>query len=142
LSDAMYSTQSYWVSEYLRQKLRNVTENARISRIDLARVTRDAYFDAITVRIFASSLDYTLADATGAVVGGDRSKPRAYTEYWTLIRGRGVKGPAKTEPKCPRCAAPADVTVTGECKYCKAKVTSGSFDWVLSRIEQDDVYEG
>jgi hypothetical protein len=26
----------------------------------------------------------------------------------------------------------------GECRYCKAAVTSGKFDWVVSRIEQDD----
>jgi hypothetical protein len=26
----------------------------------------------------------------------------------------------------------------GECRFCKAAVTSGKFDWVVSRIEQDD----
>jgi ribosomal protein L37AE/L43A len=142
LSDALFSTQTYWVQEYLKQKLRNVTENAHVVRIDLARVTSDAYFDAITVRIFAESLDYTLADSTGQTVAGSRTEPRQYTEYWTLIRGRSTHGPAKADPTCPRCSAPIDVTVAGECKYCKAKVTSGEFDWVLSRIEQDEVYQG
>jgi len=30
----------------------------------------------------------------------------------------------------------------GTCTYCQAKVTTGEFDWVLSRIEQDEVYVG
>jgi hypothetical protein len=30
------------------------------------------------------------------------------------------------------------LTQIGECKYCKAAVTSGKFDWVVSRIEQED----
>ena len=34
------------------------------------------------------------------------------------------------------------ITMAGACDYCKAKVTAGEFDWVLSRIEQDDSYTG
>jgi hypothetical protein len=28
------------------------------------------------------------------------------------------------------------------CKHCQAKVNSGAFDWVLSRIEQEEVHAG
>jgi hypothetical protein len=27
-------------------------------------------------------------------------------------------------------------------EHCQGKVTSGEFDWVLSRIEQDEAYRG
>jgi hypothetical protein len=30
----------------------------------------------------------------------------------------------------------------GACEYCKAVISRGDFDWVLSRIEQDDSYRG
>jgi hypothetical protein len=30
------------------------------------------------------------------------------------------------------------LTQLGECRYCKAAITSGKFDWVLSRIEQEE----
>jgi hypothetical protein len=30
------------------------------------------------------------------------------------------------------------LTQIGECRYCKAAVTSGKFDWVVSRIDQED----
>jgi predicted lipid-binding transport protein (Tim44 family) len=141
MSDTLFGMQTYWVSEYLRQKLRNVTENATLEHVELARVTQDAYFDAIIVRVYASSADYTITD-DGQVVGGSRTARRRYSEYWTLIRGKGAKGPAKTTSQCPRCGAPLNVTMAGDCTYCQARVTSGQFDWVLSRIEQDDAYVG
>ena len=30
------------------------------------------------------------------------------------------------------------LTQLGECRYCNAAVTSGKFDWVVSRIDQED----
>jgi hypothetical protein len=32
--------------------------------------------------------------------------------------------------------------MAGNCTHCSARVTSGDFDWVLSRIEQDESYQG
>ena len=84
LSDNLYEAQRYWIEAYRRAGLRNVTENARILRIDVARVTQDAYFDAITLRVYATGLDYTVQAADGAVVGGNRQAERTYSEYWTL----------------------------------------------------------
>jgi hypothetical protein len=105
-------------------------------------VTSDRWFDAVTVRVFAAGKDYTVRDQDGAVVGGDRNKEREYTEYWTLIRASGAKGPARTDAVCPSCGAPLDINAAGQCGHCQVKLTSGQFDWVLSRIEQDEVYEG
>jgi hypothetical protein len=141
LSDNLFQMQLYWVEAYKAQHLRNITENARIQRIELARVESDASFDALTIRLYATSLDYTVTD-DGKLVTGSKSREREYSEYWTLIRGANRKGPTKTEPVCPNCGAPLDINMVGTCKYCQAKVTTGEFDWVLSRIEQDEAYSG
>jgi hypothetical protein len=141
LSDALFTTQQYWISAYIAQRLRNVTEGARITNLDVVKVASDAFYDAITVRLFATSLDYTVSD-DGKHVAGSRTKPRAYSEYWTFIRGTNRKGPAKTDLACANCGAPLDVNQAGQCNYCKVKVTTGDFDWVLSRIEQDESYSG
>ena len=95
----------------------------------------------ITVRLFATSLDYTLSD-DGQLLSGSRSRERAYTEYWTLIRGRAAHGRPRAEPVCPSCGAPLRIAMAGNCEYCHARVVSGDFDWVLSRIEQDEAYGG
>jgi len=90
------------------------------------------------VRVDAVCADYEVDDTTKKIVFGDR-RPQPFTEYWTFQRGVGVKtsGTDGTfEKKCPNCGGPLTVNAVGECTYCKAAVTSGKFDWVLSRIEQ------
>jgi hypothetical protein len=141
LSDNLFELQQYWVRAYQQQGLRNQTENPVIVTVHLARVTQDRFFDAVTVRVFASCLDYT-TNASGEIVSGDRDKPREYSEYWTFIRGAGKSAAPRSDGACPSCGASlAGINMAGECTSCNAKVTSGEFDWVLSRIEQDEVYE-
>lgn len=142
LSDNLWTAQTYWIEAYRRSGLRNVMENPRIGKLELARVTSDRWYDAITLRVYATGLDYTLRESDGAVVGGDRKRERQYTEYWTLIRATGARGPARTDAACPGCGAPLDINAAGECGHCRVKLTSGQFDWVLSRIEQDETYQG
>jgi Tim44-like domain len=141
VSDNLFQSMYYWIDLYTQEKCRNVTENARILRIDLANVMSDAHYDAVTLRVFATGLDYTLSDS-GKLLSGNKSRPRTYSEYWTLIRGSGRKGPARSDPNCPHCGAPLKIGMAGTCEYCRVKVTSGEFDWVLSRIEQDEAYGG
>jgi uncharacterized Zn finger protein (UPF0148 family) len=142
VSDALFETQMFWMHAYRQAGLRNVIDRAELTEVEPACVTTDRFFDAITVRIYARSVDYTVRDSDGRVVSGSRRKLRRYSEYWTLIRGTGTTGQTTTEAKCPSCGAPLDVNQGGECAYCSARVTTGEFDWVLSRIEQDEAYAG
>jgi len=141
VSDNLFQSMYYWIDLYLQEKCRNVNENASILRIDLANVISDASYDAVTLRVFATGLDYTISDS-GKLLSGNKSRPRTYSEYWTLIRGSARKGPARSDPNCPHCGAPLKIGMAGTCEYCRVKVTSGEFDWVLSRIEQDEAYGG
>ncbi|MBL9024487.1 MAG: TIM44-like domain-containing protein [Myxococcales bacterium] len=142
LSDALFETQRYWVNAYKSEKLRNVTEDARIVTTHIAKVTSDKHYDSVTVRVFASCVDYTL-NAEGVVVGGNKTRAREHSEYWTFIRSAKKTGAPRTDSSCPNCGADVSkINMAGTCESCSVKVTSGDFDWVLSRIEQDEVYEG
>jgi hypothetical protein len=141
-TDSLFDTQRYWVEAYRAQGLRNVTDKARIERLELARVASDRWFDAVTVRLHGAGLDYVVRDGDGKVVSGSTHRERRYTEYWTFLRGSARTGPTRTTPECPSCGAPLAVGMAGDCRYCRAKVTTGEFDWVLSRIEQDEAYRG
>ena len=72
----------FWISEYKRQGLINRLEDARIHHISMAKTTRDKWYDAITVRVYADGVDYT-TDLSAQVVGGERSSRRKYTELAT-----------------------------------------------------------
>jgi hypothetical protein len=141
LSDQLAATWRYWFDAYQRAGLRNVSDGARVTALTLARVVSDRHYDALTVRLFATGLDYTV-DGANQIRTGSRDTPRSYTEYWTLIRGRSTAGPARATATCPRCGAPLAVTMAGHCEHCEAHITAGEFDWVLSRVEQDESYQG
>ena len=141
VSDNLFQYFGYWLDMYGQAGARNVTQNARILNIELSNVISDQHFDAISVRVWATGLDYTISN-DGKLLKGSKSKERPYTEYWTLIRGRVAHTKPRQDLGCPNCGAPLKVNMSGSCEYCNAKVVTGDFDWVLSRIEQDDNYFG
>ncbi|HYX23910.1 MAG TPA: TIM44-like domain-containing protein, partial [Thermoanaerobaculia bacterium] len=142
VSDGLFDYLQYWVTAYEKQGLRNVLEGMRMVEWKAVKIVRDRHYDSLTIRLWGAGRDYTVRQATGDVVTGDPKRDRFYSEYWTLIRGAGVKGAPRTDKTCPNCGAPLDVNMAGECEHCGAKITSGAFDWVLSTIEQDDSYTG
>jgi predicted lipid-binding transport protein (Tim44 family) len=140
-SDNIFQMHRYWIEAYKRQGLRNVLDKIVVSNIEWVKIDQDAFYDSLTARIWASELDYTV-ESTGRVLCGSPTRPRAFTEYWTFIRTRGAKAPEHKDDHCPNCGAPLAINMAGICEYCGGKVTSGDFDWVLSRIEQDESYTG
>jgi predicted lipid-binding transport protein (Tim44 family) len=141
VSDALFNYLSYWIDAYKAQGLRNVLVDVKVSRIVVVKLIRDRHFDAITVRLWARGIDYTVRVADGQTVSGNPAVPRAYSEYWTLIRGAGVRGSPRTRGVCPNCGAPLDkINMAGNCEACGTHLTRGEFDWVLSKIEQDESY--
>jgi predicted lipid-binding transport protein (Tim44 family) len=140
-TDNIFQMHRYWIEAYKSQNLRNVLDKIQVTRIEWVKVDQDAYYDSLTARIYANELDYTV-DRDGRVVCGSPTTPRVYTEYWTFIRTRGAKAAEQKDDHCPNCGAPLKVNMAGVCEYCGGKITSGDFDWVLSRIDQDESYTG
>ena len=134
-TDALYQTHRFWMERYRAFGLRNRVEAVEVSRVVLTRIDVDAFYEAITVRIFASALDWT-ERADGSVVAGDKSRRTSFSEYWTFLR---ALAPDVDPPSaCPSCAAPlAGSGPSAVCAYCGAKLESASARWVVSRIEQD-----
>jgi Tim44-like domain len=141
VSDGLYDYLAYWTDAYARQQLHNELVDMRITKTELAKLERDKHYDALTIRIFARGKDFVV-DASGTVLRGSKHRERPYTEYWTLIRSASRRGAARAEPTCGNCGAPLKITMAGACEFCSAHVTAGEFDWVLSKIEQDDTYRG
>ena len=142
MSDGIYDYLVYWTEAYKRQNLRNELVDMRITHMTLAKVERDRWYTAITIRIWATGKDFVVRASDGQHVRGSRHRERKYSEYWTVIRSTSRKGAPVTQPACSNCGAPLRIGQAGECEHCGAHVTAGEFDWVLSKIEQDDSYRG
>src|SRR6266446_6248104 len=141
-TDNIFQMHRYWIDAYQRQGLRNALDQCKIIAMQPMKIKEDAFYCAITLRIFGQGFDYTI-DTAGRVVAGSKSNLRRWSEYWTFIRNSKAKpGPARADLNCPNCGAPLKVNATGICEFCGGKITSGEFDWVLSKIEQDESYRG
>ena len=143
-TDNIFQMHQYWIDAYRRQGLRNALDQCKITAMQPVKIKEDAFYNAITLRIGAEGYDYTI-DGDNRVVSGSKTKLRRWSEYWTFIRNRGAgakPGPPPAGLNCPNCGAPLKVNATGVCEFCKGKITSGDFDWVLSKIEQDESYAG
>ena len=76
-------------------QLRGARRTNRIERIQIARAEvseawQESGQDWVTVYLAASLVDYTVDDATGAVVEGSKT-PQDIEEYWTFTRPVGPK---------------------------------------------------
>jgi ribosomal protein L37AE/L43A len=136
-SESLFQMHRYWIDAYQRQRLRNIVADYRIVTVDPVKIDSDAFYESITVRIYAQGRDHTVDDG-GRVVAGSKSEMRQWSEYWTLIRTRSANAGGKVA--CPNCGAPVAVGNTGICEFCGGKLTTGEFDWLLSKIEQDESY--
>ena len=140
-TDHLFQTHLYWMNLYKKEQVRNVLKDIQVSKVHLVKIQSDAYYDALTVRIYASMIDYT-ETFSGNLMGGDPKRPRAFSEYWTFIRRVGVKETEKKTDQCPNCGNSLKIGMVGKCEYCGSKITTGEFNWVLSMIEQDESYTG
>jgi predicted lipid-binding transport protein (Tim44 family) len=117
----------------------NRMENLAVTDVGFAAAAHRGRYDHITVAIDATAVDYEVDERDGRVIFGDREQ-RPFTEYWTFERTAGTTTPEKglLDQTCPNCGAPVELNEVGECAYCRAAITSGRFDWVLARIDQED----
>jgi Tim44-like domain len=141
-TDNLFQMHQYWIDAYRRQQLSNVVDQCAITAMQPVKIKEDAFYNSVTMRIGAQGYDYTV-DSTGRIVSGSKTQLRRWSEYWTFIRNRNAPPiAAKSDLNCPNCGAPLKVNTVGICQFCGGKITSGEFDWVLSRIEQDESYAG
>src|SRR5262249_2577828 len=110
ISDGLYDYLDYWIQAYKAQTLRNQLTDMHITQVEYAKVSRDKWYDAITIRIWGTGKDYILNTDTGRIMRGSKHRERAYSEYWTLIRSAGRKGAPKADPTCGNCGAPLVIT--------------------------------
>ncbi len=141
-TDSLFSMHRYYLEQYRSAGLVNRLEQIQVEKVEGCGIESDPFFEAFTVRVFASGVDYTL-DRSGKLVEGSKSRRRRFSEYWTLLRRRCREGKARAvEGGCPSCGAPLAINMAGVCSHCQSKVVTGDFGWVLCAIEQDEVYAG
>ncbi len=139
VSDGLYERFSLQIAEQRDLDYRNVMENVRISRTQIAQVESDDPFDLVSIRIAAQAVDYRIRLSDEREIRGSR-RDEFFVEYWTFLRRRGTQsgsGPGLIEGSCPNCGAAISVAQMAKCDSCDSLLRSGQYDWVLCEITQE-----
>lgn len=89
LTPDVRSTFQYDIDRFLREKTVNHLENIAVRKVEIAEAWQESGQDYLTTLIYANLLDYTTDDATGQLVGGSKTDPVKFEEYWTFTRPVG-----------------------------------------------------
>jgi predicted lipid-binding transport protein (Tim44 family) len=89
LTDEMLRTFREQIEASRRKGETNKLENITVRSVEITEAWQEQGQDYATVRFLANLLDYTVTDATGAVVGGSASEPVKFEEFWTWTRPVG-----------------------------------------------------
>ncbi len=138
MADGLWQQHRSQIQGYIDAHKRNVLEDLAVADLTIIAAHHDQRYDTITTRVVAACADYDVEDGNGRVVRGNKHVGQ-WAEDWTFQRSGTATTPTAggtLTAKCPNCGAPLDLDLAGTCKYCKAPVSSGAYDWVLARIAQ------
>lgn len=90
LTDEMYRVLQADAEELRRKKQINRLDNIAVRKVEITEVWQEAGNDFITVRVYANLLDYTVDEASGALISGSKTDPVKFEEFWTFTRPVGA----------------------------------------------------
>jgi predicted lipid-binding transport protein (Tim44 family) len=89
LSGEMFGLLQEDAGKMRQDGLVNRLENIAVREVNLTEAWQESGQDYITVRIYATLLDYTVNEKTGEIVEGSKIDPVKFEEYWTFVRPVG-----------------------------------------------------
>jgi predicted lipid-binding transport protein (Tim44 family) len=67
----------------------NKLENIAVREVNITEAWQESGQDFLTIRIYATLLDYTIDEKTGGIISGSKIEPAKFEEYWTFTRPVG-----------------------------------------------------
>lgn len=138
MDDAIFNQFNAQLNSLIKAGKTNYVDDIAVLGVDLTGFGQDDKHDIVTALVRTRIKDYTVDDATGAVVSGSKTAEKFMTYEWTMIRTKGAKSfeqTADAAKNCPNCGAPLDLNATAKCQYCGAVIQSADFDWVIKTIK-------
>lgn len=144
VSDGVFERFSLQLEEQREDGWRQGMEELSAGPLSIALVDPGKHFDSITVRIpFRARIDRRGLES-GEAIAGSRLPREHFVECWTFVRRRGAKtlaGNGLIEGQCPNCGAPLSMNQSARCASCECLARSGQYDWVLTEITQESVWQ-
>ena len=138
-SDGMFERIKLLEQLYEQCYLHNHIENIVVNDIKVIDAMRADGYERLDLKIDAAARDYFVDARNKRFLCGDK-KQQEFTEVWTLLRCGGVKTNKDNEglytKHCPHCGNELELIDEVVCSFCKVRVNTGQYDWVLTEITQ------
>ena len=89
LADEMKNIFQQDIDKLLKDKRSNKLENIAVRKVELVEAWHESGMNYVKALFTANLLDYTIDDATGDVVAGNKTEPVKFEEYWTFMGTNG-----------------------------------------------------
>jgi predicted lipid-binding transport protein (Tim44 family) len=135
LNDAMFSFVSQSIAQAKTQHRHALLESLNVRGIAVEDADCNAQGQRIQVHFDLVYRAKTLDDTNQVV--NDEGQDRAHAEQWTFTRSAAARTAVNggvIASRCPVCGAELRLNLDGTCAHCKASVTNGSVDWVVSEV--------
>lgn len=135
-SNELYNQYERQIQEYQMLNQKNYLLRTDISNVDLVDYQIEGDKEIVTIRLNASLIDY-VEDSDGKVIEGSKTslKYRKYEIKYMRTIGITTSKEKLSTTDCPNCGAPMSITASGICQYCNAAVTTGDYNWVISKYK-------
>lgn len=138
-TDAMFTQMERQLNAYKANGRTNYVERIAVLSVTPRGFKQLGGEDHIYVELQARIVDYTLEDATGNLISGDKSREKFMTYEWDVSRASGETTQQETGEEqrivCPSCGAPLDINASARCPYCDTVITRQQKDWALCAIK-------
>ena len=137
-TDAFFTQMERQLNQMKKQGVTNYVERIAVLAVDLKGFRQQNGEDHIIAELHTRIVDYTLQDASGKLVSGDRKKEKFMAYEWDVCRTTGkvsLERSGTDTVVCPSCGAPLDMNVSARCPYCDSVVNRSDHDWALCSIK-------
>ena len=155
-TDAYFTQMERQVQAYIRERKTNYVEKIAVLGVELRGCKQVGSDYHMIAKVQTRITDYTLDDASGALLSGSKTAEKFMVYEWDLCK-RGAASSygtwdgastaadsgydGKTESAsggrttCPACGAPLDINASARCAYCGSVIASSTFDWAICTIK-------
>ena len=138
LTDAFYAQVERQLQSHIEAHRTNIIDRIAVLSVQLKGYKQENGEDKIIAYLNTRIVDYTVDDASGRVLYGNKNVEKFMTYEWLLTRTSGQiteEQEAMQSVVCPHCGATLNINKTAKCDYCGSIVTVEEHGFVLSSIK-------
>ncbi|HEY3849753.1 MAG TPA: TIM44-like domain-containing protein, partial [Steroidobacteraceae bacterium] len=136
LDDRIFAAVSNGIAQARSHHQHALLESLNVRAVHVDRAAFDATGQRIDIHFDLVYRARMLSEANQVV--SDEGSDQRHGERWTFWRSATARTPGNggvVASRCPACGAELRLNLDGTCTHCRAVVTNGAVDWVVTDVQ-------